>query len=71
MATRHEYRELQGVEIGGVPVVVAHARGGRAVLFIGGFDGDVLLETLDDVKAKALRWRISLDKSANPGKDSG
>jgi hypothetical protein len=61
MATRHEYRELQGVEIRGVPVVLAFARDRRAVLFIGGFDADGLLETMDDVKAVAQGFLSRLD----------
>lgn len=69
MPKRMELREGMTVEIAGVPVVVVVARARRAVLAVGGFDADGLLETADAVKHTAARWRGLLDAAEPSGED--
>lgn len=69
MASRHELQELGGVEIMGVPIVPVIARGRRVVFAVGGYDADGLLETMEDVKRVAARWRGKLDETPTIGKD--
>lgn len=70
MPTRLERREGELCHIMGVPVGVSIARGGRVVFAIGGIDSDGLLESDDDVKRAATRWRGKLDIQPDMGKDS-
>lgn len=69
MASRHELHEGGCIEIMGVTVVPVIARGKRLVLAVGGCDADGLLESAEDVKQAASRWRRKLDESAPIGND--
>lgn len=69
MPQRIEGRELTGGSIGGIPFVVARSRDKRWVAFVGTFDGDGLLETLEDCRAAARRYWDKVDKAAESGND--
>jgi hypothetical protein len=71
MPARFEKREGELCHIMGVPVGVAIARGGRVVFAVGVVDGDGLLESDDDIRRAANRWRGKLDIPPEIGKDSG
>lgn len=71
MPTRIDVAEGSCIEVGGVPVGIGYARGKRAVLLIGGFDSDDLLEDFESVKAAAGRYRDRIDKARPPGDTSG
>jgi hypothetical protein len=64
-------REAASVDIGGVPVTVAHARGKLAVLFVACCDADGLLETKEDCVRAASRFRQNLDVSDQLRNDKG
>lgn len=69
MPRRFDLNELEGLEIGGVPVYVAHARGKETILVVGGYDADNLLETSDDCRRYARRLREKIDTTRGIGKD--
>lgn len=69
MPKRLDVVEGNCIEVAGVPVGIGYARGKRAVLLIGGFDSDNLLEDFETVKAAAGRYRDRIDK-ARPGGDT-
>lgn len=69
MPKRIDLREGEALEIGGVAVAVAHARGKRAVLVIGGFDRDGLLETTADCRRYAKRLGEKIDANEPIGND--
>jgi hypothetical protein len=64
-------REAASVDIGGVPVTVAHARGKLAILFVAAYDSDGLLETKEDCVRAATRFRQNLDVSDQLRNDKG
>lgn len=71
MPRRIELREGELCEVAGVPVGVSVARGGRVVLAVGCYDCDGLLESDEDVRRTATRWRGKLDIQPDLSKDSG
>jgi hypothetical protein len=70
MPKRHDMAEGDCIEVAGVPVSIGFARGKRAVVFVGGFDQDNLLEDFDLVKAAARRYRERIDKARPSGDTS-
>lgn len=70
MPKRIDLTELQSIEIGGVAVALAYARGKRATLLVGGYDRDGLLETEADCRGAAARIRAKIDLQAEMGQDS-
>lgn len=71
MPHRWECREGDSIEINGVPVVVAHARGKRLVAFVAGFDADGLMETAEDCRVRARAYRANLDDIQGRSHNSG
>ncbi len=69
MPHRIELTEAQSVEIGGVPVAVGLARGCRVVLFVAADDGSGLIESADDCRRAASRYRAKVDTSDQHGHD--
>ena len=59
------------VEIRGVPICLVATRSDLAVLAIGGYDEDGLLEGPAEVKTAANLWRKQFDKSRQTGNDKG
>lgn len=71
MPHRWECREGDAIEINGVPVVVAHARGKRLVAFVAGYDADGLLESAEDCRVRARAYRAKVDAIDKRDNDMG
>lgn len=71
MPARIERREGETLQISGVTVGVALARGKRAVLVIEGYDGCGLLEGEAAVRAALVGYHRRLDESQVSGKTTG
>lgn len=71
MPQRFELTEQMAGSIGGIPFAVALARDKRLVGFAATVDADGLLETVDDVKQAASRFRARLDAFEKRRKDGG
>lgn len=71
MPRRIDLNEGEAVEINGIALAVAAARGKRAILVVGGYDGDGLLETEDDCRRYAARLLAKVDSGERIGKDGG
>lgn len=61
----------QYLEIQGVPVCLVSTRSDLAVLAVGSYDADGLLEGPSEVKTAANLWRKQFDRDRQTGKDSG
>lgn len=71
MPQRFMLRELEVGHIGGVPFVVAHARGGQAIGFVATADGDGLMESAEDCRQFAQRLRERIDKIGEEDQTKG
>lgn len=71
MPKRIDIQEGECIEIGGLSVGLVQARDKRAVVLIGVFDGDNLLEGPEEVRAAVKRYRDSIDKAKRGRNTSG
>jgi hypothetical protein len=68
---RIDLHEGHGGELGNVPFEILFARDKHVIIQYAGCDSDGLVETPEDVRAAALRFRRALDNRQRSGKDTG